>query len=113
MLALGAHTLPLAPRDRELQQWAARGLANTCWATYADSEAGLGPDEMEMATPRQGPATKWLDAVAEWEREGRPGGVPPGTRNVPVAKGPNAEKDYRATKTGYLLRPEVRLWGWV
>ncbi len=109
MLALGVHTLPLSPRDRELHQWAAHGLAYTCWLTYAESETGLGPDEMEMTTPEEGEATKWLDAVAEWEREGRPGGKPPGTRSVPVARGPDAETDYRATKTGYLLRPEVRL----
>ncbi|KAI1788147.1 seven-hairpin glycosidase [Ganoderma leucocontextum] len=107
LLALGAHTLPLAPRDRELHQWAAHGLAYTCWMTYADSETGLGPDEMEMTTPTQGKGIKWLDAVADWEREGRPGGKPPGTRDVPVARGPDAETDYRATKTGYLLRPET------
>ena len=108
MLALGVYMLPLAPRDRELQQWAAQGLAYTCWMTYADSEAGLGPDEVGMTTGREGQNAKWLDALAEWEEEGRPGGKPPGTRNVPVARGANAERDYFAKKAGYLLRPEVR-----
>ena len=36
LLALGAHTLDLSPRDKELHQWAAIGLAYTCYMTYAD-----------------------------------------------------------------------------
>ena len=46
-----------------------------------------------------------MEAVEEWEDEGRPGGRPPGVREVPAGSG---GKDYRATKTAYLLRPEVR-----
>ncbi|RPD52651.1 seven-hairpin glycosidase [Lentinus tigrinus ALCF2SS1-7] len=102
LLALGAHTLPLAPRTRQLHQWAAQGLAYTCWITYADSETGLGPDEMAMK-----PGTKWLDAVDAWERKGRPGGVPPGLAEVPPVRGQQAQKDYVEMKTGYLLRPET------
>ena len=46
-----------------------------------------------------------MEAVEEWEDEGRPGGRPPGVRDVLGATG--GGKDYRATKTAYLLRPEV------
>ncbi|TBU30171.1 seven-hairpin glycosidase [Dichomitus squalens] len=105
LLALGAHALPpgsLSPRERELHAWAAHGLAHTCWLTYADSEAGLGPDEVVVA----GGGRRWLEAVEEWEEGGREGGRPPGVRDAAVAAG-GMEKDYRATKMGYLLRPET------
>ena len=101
----------LSERERALHAWAAQGLAQTCWLTYADSAAGLGPDEMAVESGGR----RWLEAVEEWEDEGRPGGRPPGVRDVLGATG--GGKDYRATKTAYLLRPEVSavvrfgLWG--
>ncbi|KAH9893326.1 seven-hairpin glycosidase [Cubamyces lactineus] len=110
LLALGAHTLALSDRDRELHKWAAQGLAYTCWLTYADQATGLGPDEMHMthmpadeAHPHGG---RWFDLVAEWEQMGRPGGVPPGLAEAPPAKD-SSERDYHAMKTAYLLRPET------
>ncbi|KAH9852168.1 seven-hairpin glycosidase [Lenzites betulinus] len=110
LLALGAHTLPLSASERERHQWAAQGLAHTCWTTYADHATGLGPDEMVMAHvpvddahPRGG---LWVDLLADWEARGRPGRVPPGLKQVPPQ--PVAgERDYRATKVDYLLRPET------
>jgi Glycosyl hydrolase family 47 len=51
LFALGVHSLPesvLNGTDRELHAWAAEGLAETCWATYADTPTGLGPDEVSM-----------------------------------------------------------------
>lgn len=36
LLALGAQTLDLPQHDKELHQWAASGLAYTCYMTYAD-----------------------------------------------------------------------------
>lgn len=102
LLALGAHTLPLSPRDRQLHQWAAQGLAYTCWITYADQATGLGPDEMSMTH-----GTKWLEEVESWEEQGRPGGVPPGLAETPAIPGTGTQKDYIAVKPGYLLRPEV------
>ncbi|KAI0741365.1 glycoside hydrolase [Daedaleopsis nitida] len=101
LLALGVHTLALSPRDRQLHEWAARGLAYTCWITYADQPTGLGPDIMSMTG-----GTKWLDAVEAWERRGGAGGVPPGLAEVP----PTADlqqRDYHATAPGYFLRPET------
>ncbi|KAI0657795.1 seven-hairpin glycosidase [Cubamyces menziesii] len=110
LLALGAHTLPLSDRDRELHQWAAQGLAYTCWITYADQATGLGPDEMHMthmpaddAHPNGG---RWFDLVEEWEQTGRPGGVPPGLAEAPPTRR-SSERDYSAMKTAYLLRPET------
>ncbi|OJT12443.1 Endoplasmic reticulum mannosyl-oligosaccharide 1,2-alpha-mannosidase [Trametes pubescens] len=109
LLALGAHTLPLAPRDRERHQWAAQGLAYTCWITYADHETRLGPDEMAMAhTPVDAEhphAGCWAELVDAWEAKGRPGRVPPGLAEAPPRL--EGDRDYRATKIDYMLRPET------
>ncbi|KAI0675913.1 seven-hairpin glycosidase [Trametes maxima] len=109
LLALGAHTLALPARDRQLHEWAAQGLAYTCWLTYADHETGLGPDEMSMtpmpvdeAHPHGG---RWLDLVEEWEDGGRVGDVPPGLKEAPPKR--TEERDYHAMKPEYLLRPET------
>ncbi|KAI0630670.1 seven-hairpin glycosidase [Trametes polyzona] len=109
LLALGAHTLPLPSRDRERQQWAAEGLAYTCWITYADHETGLGPDVMSMTRmpvdsehPHGG---RWLALVEEWEKKGRPGRVPPGLKQAPPQL--SGDRDYHATRDDYLLRPET------
>ncbi len=40
-LALGLTVLDLTPEDRQLHEWAAHGLANTCYISYADQ--GYGP----------------------------------------------------------------------
>ena len=104
LLALGAHRLPLSPRftlrERERHMWAAQGLAQTCWLTYADAETGLGPDEVRFTAGGR----RWLEVVEEWEQGGRVGEVPPGLRQVAPER---VERDYRATKPGYFLRPEV------
>lgn len=101
LFALGAATIPnVDPRHA----WAAEGLAHTCWITYADSVTGLGPERIHF--PYSGP--KWIDEIARWEAEGRPGNVPPGVGEaVPVKDG--ADKEYKTGDTRYLLRPEVRL----
>lgn len=106
LLALGAHTLQLSPKDKELHQWAAEGLAYTCYMTYADQATGLGPDEMIIDQWAEGnKAGTWLSHVKEWEDAGRPGDKPPGLREVPTMAA--GERDYRARKSAYLLRPEV------
>lgn len=133
LLTLGAATLSstgdLTESDRQLHQWAAEGLANTCWVTYADHVSGLGPDEMRFSREDyvfDDPDTrayvekvdeakmteglvmgKWMHHVRQWEAAGKPGGVPPGVKDPePVVKG---ERDYTMSKTGYFLRPEVRV----
>jgi mannosyl-oligosaccharide alpha-1,2-mannosidase len=106
LLALGAHTLDLSPRDKELHQWAAIGLAYTCYMTYADHVTGLGPDEMAMDQwPEGNRAGTWINHLEEWEKAGRPGKVPPGLEEV-SPEGQDS-RDYSARKSAYLLRPET------
>jgi mannosyl-oligosaccharide alpha-1,2-mannosidase len=106
LLALGVYTLPeLSPRDKELHMWAARGLAYTCYITYADHATGLGPDEIMMhrwsPSPEKG---RWLTQLEEWEAQESPSGPPPGLEEVPA----NAtDRDYYPFRDSYLLRPEV------
>lgn len=159
LLALGAHTLPLddlgslgitlddidsdgtfgtARTDHEilagfnlkkLHLWAAEGLAETCYITYADQPTGLGPDEMIFKTAPQkkiwdsmasqwranSQGTLWLDAMKRWKKSGSRG-VPPGLENKkPVihttrgVTGSQSNRDYEMKKVAYLLRPEVCL----
>ncbi|KII87475.1 glycoside hydrolase family 47 protein [Plicaturopsis crispa FD-325 SS-3] len=108
LLALGVHTLALPPREAELHRWAAEGLANTCWMTYADQKTGLGPDEMVFdpwPVSQDGSSGRWMEHVEAWEETGRPGGVPPGLREV--SPKPAGERDYRSRKSAFLLRPET------
>lgn len=156
LLALGAHTLPLDNLEslgidlddligssefshsskgykmvasynlKELHMWAAEGLAQTCWLTYADQPTGLGPDEIVMKTkdPNSwggpddgwgvGGGVLWIDAMQSWKGSGARG-VPPGVgEKQPVVyteqqrlRGNGRGRDYAVKKPGYLLRPEV------
>lgn len=106
LLALGAHTLPaadLGARDRERHMWAARGLAYTCYVTYADQKTGLGPDGVRFDEG----GTRWVDELREWEEEGRAGGVPPGLGEV-LPEHDVEKRDYQHSSSVYILRPEVR-----
>ncbi|TFK39934.1 seven-hairpin glycosidase [Crucibulum laeve] len=101
LLALGVYSLPdLSKRDKELHTWAAKGLAETCWATYFDTTTGLGPDEIAMT-----PGDLWMGKMEEWEAGGRVG-VPPGTWEVKRQRW-EAGRDWTVRKPGYLLRPEA------
>ncbi|RXW23064.1 hypothetical protein EST38_g2818 [Candolleomyces aberdarensis] len=154
LLALGAHTLPLNDLEslginlsslftggtseiystlkgydlKQLHLWAAEGLAQTCWLTYADQPSGLGPDEVMMLAPassrewdpqlerwRQvGESYLWINAMDKWKKSGGRGPMPGVSDKPPViwteedreAKKPN-HRDYHVRKTGYLLRPET------
>lgn len=106
LLALGAHTLPLVPEDKELHFWAAKGLAYTCWMTYADQESGLGPDEMHMQKWDKESDGRWMVQMNKWEEGGREGGIPPGLAEGEPVSGEG--RDYNFVKMSYLLRPEVR-----
>lgn len=101
-LALGAAYLDLSPEEKELHQWAAEGLAYTCYVSYADQLSGLGPDLMSM--PQGG--KKWVGEIGRWKAEGRQG-KPPGT-SEPLPERDPTHRDYSATNARYLLRPEVR-----
>ncbi|TRM62777.1 glycoside hydrolase [Schizophyllum amplum] len=109
LLALGAATLPpdaLTPTDRARHAWAAEGLTHTCWATYADTPTGLGPDGVSMTHYAGADEGRWLAHVERWERAGRPGGKPPGVHPAGKVEG-KEDLDYRFKSPAYLLRPET------
>jgi Glycosyl hydrolase family 47 len=153
LLALGAHTLPLdklsesgidvtrlgaEPRfgnankahqttsgfnTKKLHLWAAEGLAQSCWLSYADQGTGLGPDEMVMRAYKPGTytwddvlgkwaqssiadkATPWIEAMQSWKASGSKGSIPGLSLPVPAKETDN--RDYNMRRRGYLLRPEV------
>ena len=157
LLALGAHTLPLdnlrsagidlrsltednqygfAGRNhrrvsnwnlKQLHMWAAEGLAQTCWLSYADQPTGLGPDEMQIQGQiklvwnakeelwiHNDIGLHWLDAMEKWKQAGSHS-APPGVgfkspvhvsfHETTTRRG--RKRDYLARKPDYLLRPEV------
>ncbi|KAJ3498804.1 hypothetical protein NMY22_g19569 [Coprinellus aureogranulatus] len=135
LLALGVQKLPEEDMSKEVRErhlWAAQGLAETCWITYADTKTGLGADEVLMeAWPRpqvtHTPTTteekagrafwdnrqqveddmniggRWVDHLERWEKGGRKGGVPPGVGTVKRAE--KGGREWIAKKSAYLLRP--------
>lgn len=99
-LMLGVTVLDLTAEERQLHEWAAHGLAYTCYISYADQATGLGPERLAMT-----PGEKWVDKVAEWRAKGSRG-APPGL----LETGPQSVKekrDYTNLDGRYLLRPEV------
>lgn len=141
LLALGLLTLSPAdsssytPDQKQLHQWAAEGLAETCWLMYHDQKSGLGPDEVRMEDysdymraqgnnyrnnpghgTNVGPAAElekeglWINQLQKWKKGGKEGGVPPG---VPAPgqgferEEESQKRDYRSMKGEYLLRPET------
>lgn len=141
LLALGAHLLPLddlqsldidylglaadlSPRDRagytklskydlrKLHMWAAKGLTETCYLTYADQPSGLGPEEILFV----GSGVSWMDAMEKWRKHGGRGPIPGLGKKVPVVipqhdaetqYKKHVQMDYWARDNTYLLRPEV------
>lgn len=141
LFALGAHLLPLddlpslgidypslavglPPRDhegfrklsgynlRKLHMWAAKGLAETCYLTYADQPSGLGPDEVLFVSG----GVRWMKAMEEWRKHGGRGPIPGLGRKKPVViplhdseteYQKHVQMDYWVRAGKYLLRPEV------
>ena len=137
LLALGAHTLAdeMDPEERDLHNWAAAGLAHSCWLMYAEQPTGLAPEEVVFQrSPNVNPGGMgrilsktgdgeeelsnddlWIDAVQRWKNKGKRG-MPPGVPNKSgngAAKpllGANADRrEYFALNPKYLLRPEVHI----
>ncbi|KAF8661275.1 hypothetical protein AX16_001376 [Volvariella volvacea WC 439] len=117
LLALGVHTLDLSAQDKQLHQWAAQGLAETCWITYADQATGLGPDEMTMTSSLGDDSElewdgRWIKHVRQWEKSRVTeawmvaSDVPPGVGPLKPMRD-TAGRDYMNLKSGYLLRPET------
>ena len=144
LLALGARLLPLndlpsldinylglaadlPPRDREgfttlsnynlrkLHMWAAKGLAETCYLTYADQPSGLGPEEILFVSG----GVRWMKVMEEWRKRGGRGPIPGLRRKKPIViplhdseteYKKHAQMDYWTRAGAYLLRPEVGRW---
>ena len=147
LLALGVHTLPLdhlediglqftdlandlLSDDRhgyeeissfnlaDLHLWAAEGLAQTCYLTYADQPTGLGPDIITMRSGGLHPEIPWMKAMQDWKRLGQRG-PPPGVGDKHPWVGQNIDvdaldrettisgRDYYVRDSKYQLRPEV------
>jgi hypothetical protein len=141
LLALGAHLLPLddlpslgvnylglasdlSPIDHEgyrmlskynlkkLHMWAAKGLTETCYLTYADQPSGLCPDEVLFV----GGSTPWMEAMEKWRKHGGRGPIPGLGKKEPVViplsesdseYKKHIEMDYWMRDGSYKLRPEV------
>ena len=151
LLALGVHLLPLndldtlginvtaladdlLPDDRQafadlaqfnladLHLWAAEGIAQACYLTYADQPSGLGPEIVRMDVDPELGALRWIDAMREWKaaQDGPEWEhTPPGVGEIKPWTGVTAEglskgnpstsgRDYSIQNTAYYLRPEVR-----
>jgi len=148
LLALGVHTLPLNHLEdiglnytaladdllldarmgykelasfnlADLHLWAAEGLAQTCYLTYADQPTGLGPDIITVRSGGLHPEIPWMVAMQEWKRQGRRG-LPPGVGDKRPWTGDSNNttdmlsretsitgKDYYIRNSEYQLRPEV------
>ncbi|KAJ7056221.1 seven-hairpin glycosidase [Mycena amicta] len=107
LLALGARTpaLKLTPVEKERHAWAAEGLANTCWTMYNDMQSGLSPDKIVLDQWPEAERGRWVNLLAQWEREGRDG-LPPGVAKVD--RQPDASRrGYATLVDAYLLRPET------
>lgn len=147
LLALGAHLLPLNNLETiginitqlgddlpskyrqgyealaefnlaDLHIWAAEGIAQMCYLSYADQPSGLGPDVLLMRIGKPG-EIRWMDAMRRWKADGQLG-PPPGVGDKrPWVANPKAKtvkemqidtitRDYSIRNTAYYLRPEVR-----
>ncbi|KAF9483729.1 seven-hairpin glycosidase [Pholiota conissans] len=100
-LALGVAFVDMTPEEKELHQWAAEGLAYTCYISYADQQSGLGPDSMNM--PLNG--KNWVEELQKWKSSGRIG-KPPGL-GEPGPEKVYGNRDYGVIDSHYLLRPET------
>ncbi|KAF9645503.1 glycoside hydrolase family 47 protein [Thelephora ganbajun] len=141
LLALGAHLLPLddlsslgidylglaanlSSRDREgytilskynlrkLHMWAAKGLTETCYLTYADQPSGLGPEEILFVSG----GVRWMKVMEQWRERGGRGPIPGLGKKEPVVipsydsetqYKKHVQMDYWVRTGAYLLRPET------
>lgn len=141
LLALGAHLLPLddlpslgidfvglaanlSPEDLEgyvtvsnynlgkLHMWAAKGLAETCYLTYADQPSGLCPDEV-LFVPGGVP---WMEVMEKWRKHGGRPPIPGLGKKEPVVIAESEQDsrykkhikmDYWMRDGSYKLRPET------
>ncbi|TFK74962.1 glycoside hydrolase family 47 protein [Pluteus cervinus] len=108
---------------KKVHLWAAEGLAQTCYLTYADQASGLGADEMVFGKWSGSKAQakdhsydesySWIRAMETWRQSGSRG-PPPGVGDKAPIVHTEAEamsgwtkRDYVMKKWSYLLRPET------
>jgi len=92
--------------------WAAKGLAEACYLTYADQPSGLAPDEV-LIVPGGVP---WMEVMEDWKKHGGRGHIPGLGKKDPVVI-PLSESDTEYTKHvrmdywmrdgSFKLRPET------
>lgn len=103
----------------DLHLWAAEGIAQTCYLSYADQPSGLGPDFISMRIDKSG-EIRWMDVMREWKASGQLGSPPGVADKRPWVGNPRAKtvkqkqidtstRDYGIRNTAYYLRPEVWL----
>ncbi|KAL4066002.1 glycoside hydrolase family 47 protein [Scleroderma yunnanense] len=102
----------------DLHLWAAKAIAQACYITYADQPTRLGPEAVSMRAGGKFGVTRWIDAVREWNRLGRPG-PPPGVDDIrPWSEDPKitdpkerdraaVKRDYGIRNIAFYLRPEA------
>jgi len=122
LIALGLHTLPdsiyESADEKLLFQYAAEGLAHTCWVLYADQATGVGPEEV-VFQPYDSDASgddkwesgRWTNHVNEWIDQGKPKGKLKGVHNLSSPRRGRGDLplDYEYKRPQYFMRPEVCL----
>jgi len=120
LLAMGANVLTreeLPDRDRTLHQWAAEGLAYTCYLLYSENPSGLAPEEVTFyLIGADGKHVfwddmKWVNHIQKWVDEGGVG-KPPGVGNLAkpmklTGMVDMTAADYLDYNSNYYLRPET------
>jgi mannosyl-oligosaccharide alpha-1,2-mannosidase len=121
LIALGLHTLPdsiyESADEKLIFQYAAEGLAHTCWVLYADQATGVGPELVTFEPYSSGKwdyddweSGRWIHHVNEWIEQGKPDGKLKGVHDLSPPRRGELELplDYEYQNPAYFLRPEVR-----
>ncbi|KAG8844911.1 hypothetical protein FRB96_002800 [Tulasnella sp. 330] len=108
LLALGAYALEdLGEKypawERQIHMDIARGLATTCYLSYADMASGLGADSVRFDRYE---TRRWRDVYDEWYTAGAEGTAPGFDVNIPPVYQPE-KRDYFASRSDWLSRPET------
>jgi mannosyl-oligosaccharide alpha-1,2-mannosidase len=117
LLALSNYLLPdsvYMPGEKQVFEYVAEGLANTCYTLYADSLTGLGPEEVQFQ-PYKGvddyESGRWIHHLHRWERRTSRKSIKPPGLQTPVprrrGKADSRPKDYNYTYRHWRCRPEV------
>jgi len=117
LFALSNYLLPdsvYMPGEKQVFEYVAEGLANTCYILYADSLTGLGPEEVRFQSYKgidDYESGRWIHHLQEWEKRSRKSSKPPGLQTPVPQRRDNADsrhKDYYYTDRLWLCRPEAR-----